>query len=521
MKRRTTKKVELISAFIVLLFAIFACAKKEELKKEVEITINPDVIDDVDNGKTDVAIDAYEDAERVGEFLFRQKDSSGNITSIIPLADKELGVKTFVYDAIDLEENYDDVAAIKINFDEKVVPDGAENLISEDEENVTIKAGGIYVLKGTLKNKRIKIVDGVGGKTQLVFDGLKLDTNKDSAIFSTDKCLTQIFLANDSINEINVTKDPQKKSNEDNNAVIYAKEALVVNGSGKLTINSDFDCSIQSADKLTFINGAYVLKTKGDAIKAKREVIFRDGDFDITSGDDAVKTTSNKNACLFVENANIKINSNDKGLASDKEILIAGGNIDINSKGESVAGKIVNIVGGNINIVSSDDGINANDADQNKKDNQRGVYVRIMGGNVNIDSVMDGIDSNGNLYLEGGKVFINGSINDNERIIDYNGAVTCDLGLEMIGVGPASKMQNLGDAPEQSYIIAYYKDAESNTLELKDSSDNVILSHTPNKTYKAAIISSANLEAGETYKIVTGSKELKVDLVAGKNEVWE
>lgn len=524
--KREIKNIALSLSLVVVAFAIFACGKKEETKEikvKTETTVNADVVDDADSSTGDIVIEGFEDAERVGDFLFRQKDVEGNVTSLIVLADKDFGVKKFVYNAIDLEPNYDDIAALTINFDEKVVPDGAENLISEDEENVTIKAGGIYVLKGTLKNKRIKIVEGTGKNVQIVLNGFKMETDKDSAILLSDNCLAQIFLAEGSINEISVKKDPKVKKDTDNNAVIYAKDALVFNGKGKLIVNCDFDCSIQSAEKITFISGDYVLNTKGDAIKAKKEVIFREGNFDITSGDDAIKSTSNKNACIYLENANIRINSNDKGLSSDDELIIAGGNIDIKSTGESVGGKTVNIIGGKINLVSGDDGINAGDAKQDKKSNQTGVYIRVMGGEINIDSVMDGIDSNGDLYLDGGKLFINGSANENDRIIDYNGKATCNFGLEMIGIGPGAKMQDLGERPGQSYIVVYYKEMQnaSDKLELKDANGNVILTHTPSKNFNAALITSANLEAGETYKIVTGEKELIVELKAGKNEVWE
>ena len=120
----------------------------------------------------------------------------------------------------------------------------------------------------------------------------------------------------------------------------------------------------------------------------------------------------------FAENANITIESNDKGINSDSEVLIVGGNVNFDTKGECITGKVVNILGGKINLKSDDDAINSTDGDQNKKDNQIGVYTRIIGGELNIDSTMDGIDSNGDLYLEGGKVFISASESDNERIID-------------------------------------------------------------------------------------------------------
>lgn len=522
MQKKVKKFLQGLS-LALLVSLIFACSKKNEVKKGVDSTINIDVIDDVDNGKTDEVLNKYENAERVGDFLFKEKDEAGNEKSIVVMADRGFEIKTINYDALDLEATYDDVAALKINFDERNVPEGSEDLISEDNENVIIKSGGIYLLKGTLKNKRIKIVKGIGERTQLVLDGFKAETDKENVIYSTEECLTQIFLADGSVNEITLHRDPKERTTDNKESVIFAKEPIVFSGTGKLILNSDFESSVQGDEKVTFVSGNYVFNTKGDAVRVKSDVVFRDGTFDITTGDDAIKATSKKTGCIYIENAKIKVKSRDKGISSDNEVLIAGGEIDIDSNGESIGGKVVNVVGGKINIVSGDDGINASDGSQDKKSNQTDAYIRMMGGEVNIDSKKDGMDSNGDLYLEGGKIFISAAPDDNERIIDYNGKATCEIGLEMIGIGPAEKMQNLGDKPNQSYIIVYYKDAQDPTreIELKDSKDNIILSYAPKNSYKAAIISSANLEAGELYKVVNGTKEIQVSLQAGKNEVWE
>ena len=517
------KNIFLLLAFMFAAFTMFSCTNNTKVSTDIKNATGEEGVLDNAYDAVEANINAsYENAERVGDFLFKEENEAGDVKSIVVLADKNLGIKTFTYNALDLDQGYDDVAALTVDFDKDTFPNSADDLVRDDGENIVIKSGGIYLLKGTLNNKRIVIEKGVGERVQLVLNGLKINSNKDEAIFINKDCLAHIHLAKGSENEItailaNVNNGKSKKS------IIFAENSLVLNGSGKLIVNSEYEGSIASDENITFISGQYVLNTKGDGIKAKKEIIFKDANIDLNTGDDGIVSTNNNSGMIYVENANIKIKSNDKGVSSDNEILIVGGNVDIDSKNESIGGKIVNLLGGKINLKSGDDGINANDANQNKKANQKDVYIRIMGGEINIDAVMDGIDSNGDLYLEGGKTYISASENDNERIIDYNGAVTCHIGTELIGVGPSVRMQDLGKKPKQSYIIVYYKEKmrADNNIELKDESNNTILSFKPNKTYRAAIITSANLEVGNNYKIVSGEKELSIKLVEGKNEITE
>ena len=433
--------------------------------------------------------------------------------------------KLFEYDLLDLEEAYDDMAALTIDFDKGTVPEGSEALIRDEGDNVMIKSGGIYRLTGTLTNKRIWIEEGIGERTQLVLDGLKINTDKYSPIRVVGNVIAQIFLADGSENEINLVVDGNPKQDAITPTGIFSRNALTFNGKGKLTINcnQNFASSVESDDKVIFIRGNYDFNTKGDAIKAKNEVVFREGNFTINAGDDAIKVKNDNGGCVYIENANLNIKSGDKGITSDDQVLILGGNAYIDSFGESIGGKVVNIFGGNISLKSGDDAINSTDKNQNKKSNQTGVFTRIAGGTLDIEATMDGIDSNGDLYLEGGNVFINGANNDNERIIDYNGIVTCGKELTFCGVGPGSKMQDFGDNAMENYIVIYFKEPmkSSDMIKIFDENDNQVLVFSPTKEYKAALIALNDLKTGKTYKITVGDKTFTKTIVDGRNEIRE
>ena len=405
------------------------------------------------------------------------------------------------------------------------MPDGSEELIRDDGENIIIKSGGIYRLTGTLNNKRIWVEKGNGERVQLVLDGLKINTDKYSAIRVLDDVIAQIFLASGSENEINLTVEGNPKQDAITPTGIFSRNDLTFNGKGKLTINCDANSTsaIESDDKVIFIRGNYNLNSKGDSVKAKNEVVFREGDFKINAGDDAIKIKNDNGGRLYLENANLNIKSGDKGIISDDQVLILGGNVYIDSAGESIGGKTIDIYGGNISLKSGDDAINSTDGNQDKKSNQLGVYTRIAGGTLDIDAAMDGIDSNGDLYLESGHVFINGANNDNERIIDYNGKVICGKGLTFCGVGPSSKMQDFGDNSMENYLVIYFNESmkSSDMIRVFDENESQVLVFSPTKNYMAALIALDSLKTGKTYYINIGDKSFTKSIVEGRNEIKE
>ena len=437
----------------------------------------------------------------------------------------ELNIVQFEYDILDLNEAYDDETIITIDFNKGTEPDGFESLVRDEGDNVIIKSGATYRFTGMLKNKRIWVEKGTNENVSLILDGLKIDTDKYSAIRVVDDVIAKIILSDGSENEINLSVQGNPKQDAIHPTCIFSRNALTFNGKGKLILNSNSNSisSIESDDKVVFIRGDYSFNAKGDSIKAKNAVVFREGNFSINSIDDAIKVKNNDGGFIYVDNATLNIKSGDKGIVSDDKVIVLGGNTYIDSAGESISGKTIDILGGNISLKSGDDAINSTDGDQNKKSNQVGVYTRIAGGTLDIDATMDGIDSNGDLHLEGGNIFINGAENDNERIIDYNGIVTCGNGLRFCGVGPGAKMQDFGDSTMENYLVVYFKDLmiPSDNIRITDENEENILVFSATKSYKAALIALKDIKEGNKYRLTAGNKTFDFTVIKGRNEIRE
>lgn len=147
--------------------------------------------------------------------------------------------------------------------------------------------------------------------------------------------------------------------------------------------------------------------TKG--LKADNEIVISGGNINIKSYDDCIHangdvTFENGSTSLgniTVSNGNLTLFSKDDALHADNLLSISGGVIEISESYEGLEGKFVNITGGEISIVSKDDGINATTTE--------GQGIIFNGGKVYVYAGGDGIDSNSRTRYQG-IMFLNGEI---------------------------------------------------------------------------------------------------------------
>ena len=418
----------------------------------------------------------------------------------------------------DSKIDYEESTASKIVLSSttaKITGDGAKL----EDKTVKITKEGTYILSGSSDGLNVVVEAADTKKVWLVFDNLSMKgVSAPIQVLTADKVF--ITLAKGSTNTI---EDIETAENEELNAAIYSKSDLTINGSGKLIVNGKYEHGIKSSDDLKMLGGSFVITAANDGLNA--------------------------NDALNIKDSVIEISAKGDGIHSDKNVYIDGKSLNIKESEEGIEGKVVDIVSGDIDIKSSDDGINATDsslktdnlpADVQEKiknrperpegeavpegemqrpegmprgggfENQEGTEIIIRGGDLYIDASGDGIDSNGNLTVSGGKVVIEGSGGRGDGAIDYNGTGLV-TGGEVLALGGNDMIQSFSSESAQSHIVVTAKEsiAVGAKITIKDEAGKVLYEHINKKAFSALVYSSKDLVKAKNYTVQIGDTILE------------
>jgi len=388
---------------------------------------------------------------------------------------------------------------------------------------VTISEEGTYILSGSLSDGQIVVDAADDAKIQLVLNGVDITNDTSAAIFVKNADKVFITTANGAENTVSVTGELVAIDDNNIDSAIFSKSDLTLNGAGALTISCDYGHGIVSKDDLAITSGTYVVTAAKHALAGKNSVRIADGCFTLTCGTDAIHSQNDDDTTLgfvYIAGGSFEISAGDDGVHAGTTATILGGTINISESYEGIEGMSVDISGGDITIVSSDDGLNAaggNDqsagAERASMEAVEGCYINISGGALNINASGDGIDSNGSLVISGGTTTVGGPTDSGNGTIDYNGTASITGGT-LFGSGSSGMAQGFGDGSTQGsilYVLTSVQQAGTSVV-LKDASGTVLAEFTPAKQFQALNISVPELTQGETYTLVVGTQEVEITL---------
>lgn len=259
--------------------------------------------------------------------------------------------------------------------------------------------------------------------------------------------------------------------------------------------------------------------TKG--IKADGRLYINGGTFTINSADDSVHS----NSAVTINDGTYTLTTGDDGVYSGEALEINGGTITISESYEGLEGLTVTINDGDIDITSSDDGINAaggteemgfggmgNDSTEDTSTDE--MWMEINGGYIHVLAGGDGIDSNGDITVNGGEVYIDGPSDNGNSAIDYGDRSACYInGGTVVAIGSSGMAEDISDdSDQQVMLVKLDSQKEAGEVTLTDSDGNEIITYTALKSYDCVIISTKDLEAGQTYTLTTSGTQTSVDL---------
>ena len=259
--------------------------------------------------------------------------------------------------------------------------------------------------------------------------------------------------------------------------------------------------------------------TKG--IQADGRLYINGGTFTINSADDSVHS----NSAVTINDGTYTLTTGDDGVHSGEALEINGGTITISESYEGLEGLTVTINDGDIDITSSDDGINAagateemgfggmgNDSTEDTSTDE--MWMEINGGYIHVLAGGDGIDSNGDITVNGGEVYIDGPSDNGNSAIDYGDRSACYVnGGTVVAIGSSGMAEDISDdSDQQVMLVKLDSQKEAGEVTLTDSDGNEIITYTALKAYDCVIISTKDLEAGQTYTLTTSGTQTNVDL---------
>ena len=472
-----------------------------------------------------------------GYYLYKNRNSTEN--TIITAQDLNLDIKT----------DYKDIDWSKYKtFDVELT------------ETHNITEGGVYNLTGTISNGLITIETSENVK--LVLNNVSITNTNGPCIYVKEADNVVIYLAEGSTNKLEDSAsyaDEYTATDVDVDGAIYSKADLIFDGTGTLNVTSNYKDAIVGKDDLVISNGNYVISSKDDAIRGKDSVYIIDGKFEISAKGDGIKSTNDTDenkgfVCIeggkfsitsendaiqatkdiLISNGDFTISAVDDAIHSDAKLVINNGTINITKSEEGLEGSNVTINGGDIKVVSTDDGINASDgsgstemqgpgerqmagnASQSSNntastnDSTDELSIVINGGNIYVNAAGDGIDSNGSVYVTGGNVLVDGPTNNGNGALDYNNEFKITGGTVIAG-GSSGMAQGASNSSTIYSVLINFEssNAAGTVVSITDESGNQVASYTGTKAFTSLVVATDKLKANTTYKIMVNGSEYK------------
>lgn len=338
--------------------------------------------------------------------------------------------------------------------------------------------------------------------------------------------------ANDSVRiaKASITIDAGKDAIHSENSDDTTKGFVYIS-SGNIHAEAEGD-GISAGAYLQIVDGTIDLQVGGGSstsmkgLKSTNSLLIAGGEITINSADDAIHS----NVSIILNGGTFEIASGDDAIHAEEKLTVTAGKINITESYEGLEALHIEVLGGDIKLVASDDGFNAaGGTDQSGttggRDGMKGGgrpggmngggpgdmstnssgSIIISGGTIYINSSGDGLDANGTLEISGGYTTIVGPTHGDTATLDYDSTGTITGGT-FIGTGASGMAQTFSNSEQGVIAVSVGNQSSGTEIVLKDSKGNVVISHTPELDYAVVILSSPELVKGETYTITVGSQ---------------
>ncbi len=290
---------------------------------------------------------------------------------------------------------------------------GAEQITVSDNQEIMIAQAGVYLLTGSAKETTVIVDAGDEDKVQIVLNGVSI-TNTDYPCIYVKNADKVFITTTDTENSLSVTGEFREDGTE-TDGVIFAKDDLVLNGTGSLTIHSS-DNAVVCKDILKITGGTYIITADDAAFEANDAILVYDGNITVLACEDGLHAENDEDdstGYIYIRDGQITISGEDDAVHGTTLVQIDSGDISLTAA-EGIEATHILINGGELSISASGDGLNAG-----RKSSAYIPVIEITGGYITItmgQGDCDAVDANGNIYISGGTLEISA-----ESAFDYDG----------------------------------------------------------------------------------------------------
>lgn len=402
---------------------------------------------------------------------------------------------------------------------------------------VTITAAGVYRLTGTL-NGQVVVDAPEDALVVLILDGATISSTTSAAIAVLSADDVAVHLAAGSKNSLSDASSYAEDA--DVNAALFSEEDLTISGSGSLTVTGNGGDGITSEDDLAIIGGTITVVAADDALRGKDSLTIEDGVLDLnataghalkadneeevgrgyvvidggtltaTAGEDGINAQTD----VVITGGDLTLSVADDGIHAEQILAIDGGVLTIAQSNEGLEAFHIEIASGEIDVTSSDDGLNASGGDAASSGMggdmaDGGQQLIITGGQLTVRAEGDGLDSNGSVSISGGRTVVFGPTRADNGALDANGAFIISGGT-LIALGSAGMAESPDAESPQGWVATTASGTAGTTVQVLDGSGAVLVEVVAEKQFETIIASAPGMTNGATYTVSVGGSSTSV-----------
>jgi hypothetical protein len=334
-------------------------------------------------------------------------NSTANITTVPAAAAAEPTAIAVQYSSEDLDSAWDPASATGITLQGNSIATAGAGAAAQGSI-LTIKAGGTYVLSGTLTDGQIVVDAGKDDVVKLVLNGASLNCSDVVAIYAKQAKKTILVLAQGSNNTVRDGTDYTLAAGEDEpDAAIFSQDSLTINGAGSLTVNGQYNHGIATKDDLVITGGNITIIAAGDGLRGRDSIAVNGGAINIEAGGDGLQANNDEAAdkgWISLDGGVFNITAGEDGIQAETRLQVTEGKVTLTTGG------------GSVNTSTSESGdprpgwgqwqtTAAGTASAEDTASAKGLKasgILISGGLIDIDSSDDAVHSNGEILIKEG-----------------------------------------------------------------------------------------------------------------------